>query len=403
MTDENPSYSDVARKVLKAANRLLAATPSDVEALKLRTEFAEALQSIGEGDAAERLYDEVLAVDPNNRRALVGRINAAIHAGQYKTALRSAEDAANRWPNDKRLLTKLLNVALRLGDYESACAARKKILLGKPDDPETLATLGGFHLHFNMPEKALALFERALSKQPMNRAAHLGQIKAALKLGDTKKALENATASLEDFPSDLELHAKLADLLVSAKRGDEALSRLKLFLDMESPPLSILGAYANALFKTGALEEAFEACHQILRRDPKIVRAWVIRSRVALLQDDTDLALEIMTTALGFLPNDPNIERRYAELLEMVGRSTEADEILQDLLRRNPEDVVARLAFARMTLANGKTEAAEAQFEVVLQKVPTNREAILGCVDACEKRGDLEAAMRRLETSVAAI
>jgi tetratricopeptide (TPR) repeat protein len=89
-----------------------------------------------------------------------------------------------------------------------------------------------------------------------------------------------------------------------------------------------------------------------------------------------------------------------ADLYRKAGRISEAIVLCRDGLRRVPHYTTARLILAKTLLAAGELVAARTELDAILEGNPGDAECHRLLADVHRRRGDLEAAVRHLETAV---
>jgi hypothetical protein len=101
------------------------------------------------------------------------------------------------------------------------------------------------------------------------------------------------------------------------------------------------------------------------------------------------LVLAILLTAGAQAPAD----RSRAEDLARSGRTAEAIDLFERIVKSNPADVEAQLWLARLFLRAGRTADAEAAFRAVSLAHPADVDARIGLAMALTRRGAWEAAL----------
>ncbi len=111
------------------------------------------------------------------------------------------------------------------------------------------------------------------------------------------------------------------------------------------------------------------------------------------------LVLAILLTAGA---QSPAVDRAHAEDLARTGRTAEAIDLFERIVKSNPADIEAQLWLARLLLRAGRTAEAEAAFGAVSLYHPTDIDARIGLAMALTRRGawqDALAILREVETA----
>jgi len=106
-------------------------------------------------------------------------------------------------------------------------------------------------------------------------------------------------------------------------------------------------------------------------------------------------AMLLLTAALQASPPDP----ARAEALARQGKTAEAFDLFQQIVRANPADVEARLWVARLALRLGRTGEAEAGFRTVLNDHPADVDARIGLGMALTRAGAWQEALEILQSA----
>lgn len=102
------------------------------------------------------------------------------------------------------------------------------------------------------------------------------------------------------------------------------------------------------------------------------------------------LVLAILVTAGA---QTPAVDRSHAEDLARGGRTAEAIDLFERIVKSNPADIEAQLWLARLFLRAGRTADAEAAFRAVSVVHPADVDARIGLAMALTRRGAWEDAL----------
>ncbi|MDB4909645.1 MAG: hypothetical protein JWO39_468 [Gemmatimonadetes bacterium] len=177
-------------------------------AAEITTLLLEAERKLSEGNvASEAAYDTVLAVDPNNARALVGRGYIRAAQGKYEPATRDFESALRVNEDRATALTGLGYLALRRGDLTTATARFDESL--KIDSTDAGAATGRAYTELwrldprQAPHRAAALASPRPVSYPADAARQLRagiDFFAARNTASADRALTSAASTAPAWP-----------------------------------------------------------------------------------------------------------------------------------------------------------------------------------------------------------
>ena len=154
-----------------------------------------------------------------------------------------------------------------------------------------------------------------------------------------------------------------------------------------------------ALARSGRLLEARVAYDRALEIDPGFSEALVDRALVALELEDPAQALRDLDRALALGRQAPPVLTARAEALARLGRREEGERAYAEVIRRDPDDPMPRVArgFSRLT---SDRAGAEADFARALALDPHNARARLGRAHL-RRREDAHEALAQVEAALA--
>ena len=218
----------------------------------------------GHRSDAERLYRDVLAVEPRNAAALhllgalmhqAGRSDEAISLMRqaiaieppnpdYQYNLGSVLNATGRMTEAIEHLSKAIalkpryaeahfelgNALAREGQFDAAEKSLRRTLELQPDNPNALNNLGLVLQHLGRLDEAVAIWERTVRSRPL-AVLHLNigiARKRQERLAEAEASLRQALALQPDYA---DASHRLAQVLLLQGRGDEALALANAALD----------------------------------------------------------------------------------------------------------------------------------------------------------------------------
>ncbi len=217
-----------ARAFVERAEKLGPFTARDQVALLLAK--AQLTRAGPNPRTAISLYDDVLAVEPHNAEAVLGKVDLFSDAGLHRTALTTLEQADARFPHSVALLRGLSSKLRELGRDVEAREVEARYAALRFDD-------GGFlKMHLELAAArgdaagARRWARRMLDVEPASVWAQTEIAKAELTLGEPSAAVARYKEALNIAPEDVALLRQLSDLYGRLGQRDLQLAELRKVL-----------------------------------------------------------------------------------------------------------------------------------------------------------------------------
>lgn len=216
-------------------------------------------------------------------------------------------------------------------------------LAGGADHPEARLALGrALAAMDSIPAATRALAEAAARYPEHGRIPYwLGVVQ--VDGGQPEAALPALQAAVSLQPTFSEAQLKLAEVLSTLGRQDEAEALLRDLLDRD--PVHHPDAWNNLgfiLLQAQRFAEAEDALERAVALDPDLATAWVNLGSIMLLQEDYEGALDPLERAVaadpGYVPALGNLGLVYMNL----GRTDRARVMFEQVLQYQPGDTRAR-------------------------------------------------------------
>lgn len=234
---------------------------------RVTAQIAEAERRAALGGAgAEAAYDSVLAVDPNNAAALLGRGYLRSWEGKYDPA-RADFEAVMRLPDRRAAaLTGLGYTALRAGKYADAARQFALALELAPSDQGAATGAAYAELWSHDPRQAARRSEALQAPQPITYPVDAAvafrrgiALIVARKLGEAERALDDAIAAAPSWP---EAFYNRALAYQADGRAEAAVTDLRKYLQLRPNAsdraevlqrIDVLGRSGGGAFARGLL------------------------------------------------------------------------------------------------------------------------------------------------------
>ncbi|MCU7932492.1 MAG: PEP-CTERM system TPR-repeat protein PrsT [Candidatus Thiodiazotropha sp. (ex Codakia rugifera)] len=283
---------------------------------------------------------------------------------QYDAAIGELSEVHTNLPG--HLPTMLLLGALHYSDnnLEQANLLLTRYVYQVPTHLQARKLLGEIKLRLDKPKEALSLLQ---STHDQNRDAEILTMigLAASQSGNYSQGVEYLRRAAESNPEDTRIREELAQLYLSHGAIDEAINEL----EKDGSGSSDRGNNLLAL-------------SYIRKQDYKSARR---------------ISDQVLSNENGRVANNYYL-RAMIELA--TGNRSNARKYLSDALTVNAEYIPALLAFARIDLEDGRLIAADERLNLVLTRDPQNVNAMLLLAQISERSGNKEEALLWMERSI---
>jgi tetratricopeptide (TPR) repeat protein len=352
----------------------------------------ETLVLQGKDTEASQLVNEVLKQDPKDGQAISMRSALLLKAGspdQIKQAVTDLQGLASRNPTNGRSRFQLGQALLANKQPDAAKIQLEEAKRLEPGLTGPRVLLARIYSQKGDWARCLNESEEVLAMQPGNYAARLLHSSALIGLGKKDEARKEILFLLKQAPTSPDAQYQLAWLSLQEKDFKEAET---LFNQMRASnpndPRALAGVVesevaqsdyqsalallreevrknpnqldyrigiANILLRENQYDSAIQELQQVVAKNPKSADAYVRLGTAYQLKGDTNAAIENYRKAKSFAaPGDAFPATRLALLLDGIGRRDEAKPMYEDILKIDPNSVVALNNLAYIKAEEGK-------------------------------------------------
>jgi lipopolysaccharide biosynthesis regulator YciM len=254
-------------------NVLLRAKTVDPRSLEVSFKLASTYEEMGRDDDAARTYQEILALEGDNRKALRGLRDLHVRYGRWREALDLQKKllkvaaGSRRQEEEKQKLLYLRYEVARLdledGQVDAAKVEFKDIIKQAPDFTPAVVSLGDAYRRQNRPEDAAGVWQGGY--ETLGRSIFLSRLEDLyMDAEDPTTLLSFYRSALLAKTDDLMLRMFLGKLCLRLEMVDEALEQLYAVesAGVAFPQLHYLLAEAHR--RRNRLEEAMNEYRQAL-------------------------------------------------------------------------------------------------------------------------------------------
>jgi tetratricopeptide (TPR) repeat protein len=337
-------------------------------------------------------------------------------AGDYLRASLEFRNALQIQPNDVDARLRAGEVAEKLGKLPQAVALYQSVIDAAPERVEARVNLSRLLVFGGAPERALTVIEPGLVKHPDNAQLLTYRAAARTQLNNATGAVADAERALQLAPTNEDAIAVRAGLYRRAGAMAEARTLVSGGLAKSPDSVNLRQILADLCELSGDPAGAEQQLRELVRRRPQELGQ---RQRLALFYvhaqpprlDDAQRVLEEAVSAMpandeakltlvqfltaqrgraqgeqvlrGFIARTPdNYDLRLAlgELLQRSGASEEAAKVYTEVIERDgtgPKGLMARARLAAIAFVAGRYEEARRFVDQVLEKSPSDGDALL--------------------------
>lgn len=176
--------------------------------------------------------------------------------------------------------------------------------------------------------------------------------------------------------ANMEARKALTALALQQGDLDEVITQMDYMLINSSDPEDSFRMVTAVLARHEDKQAAMAAVRKLVDRHPDSPHAWTSLSRLAVVAEQPDVALDAVNHALALQPGSPDIIILKAQVMVRQAQKAEATALLGDAVRLQPNNTDLRFAYGRMLLDSENLEGAKQQFRKVVKIDPTHADAL---------------------------
>ena len=363
------------------------ATISEALAIAIQHHQAGRLQ------AAEQIYRQILAVEPNHADALNLLGVIASQVGKHEIAVEYIERAIRLKGNAAPFHSNLAGAYSALGKIPEAVACCRRALELKPDYPEAHYNLGIVLKEQGKLDEAVACYRRALALKPDYVDAHSNLGNALNNQGKLDEAVACHRRALQLKPDSAEAHNNLGAAFKEQGKLDEAVVCYRRALELKLDSAEAHYNLGIALKEQGKLDEAVACYRRALELKPDYVEAHSNLGNALKDQGKLDEAVACHRRALQLKPDSAETHNNLGAAFNEQVKLDEAVACYRRALQLKPDYVEAHSNLGNTLKDQGKLDEAVACYRRALQLKPNFAEVHSNLGNALKDQGKLDEAL----------
>jgi protein O-GlcNAc transferase len=366
------------------------------EALTLGTRHHQA----GQLADAERIYRQVLSIEPDNPQALHLLGLLAMQARQFEVAIELIGHAIRGDRRQAAFHANLGEAQRHAGRLDEAIAAYRTALAIQPGVTQIHVMLAGAQLSAGRTDEAIANLREALRLSPEDNQARARLGHALHEQGQLSEAEACFRRVLRADPGSAEAHFNLAGVLQSQGKHDDAVASYRAALAIDPQLADAHNNLGTILKDRGMAAEAIEQFQSALSIQSNHAPALTNLGLVFDSQDRYDAAAQCYRAAATADPSSALAHYSLGAMLARQGQLSNALDCYQQALQIDANYVAAHLGVSHVLQLQGKWEAAIACCERAIQIDPNSAEAYSNLGAALSEHGRRDEAILCFERAI---
>lgn len=368
----------VARDFAAAQADFAAAAKARPKEARFHTALAAACLAGLKPEEALEHAEAALARAPDDTPALINALQALVKLRRFDTALPLAERLARlepELPDARQLMGEVLRGQ---GRFQSALTWFEAVLALAPDDRRPKVDAAVCVNHLGDPRAALAIINNLLEDLPDDVAEYARLGIRAQEAGSPYLALRFFKQGFSRFPRDLTLCVNLGITVQGLGNLGESLFYFRRATELDET-CATAWFYAGSSYQSLRQNDEAERCYEhCLEHEPTHAQALLHLAGLRKEKGKADEAREMLRKAIE---HDPKWLPPYLNLfgfLKEANEFEEADEVLSAAEKFAADNEMLRQARADLFLRRGDIREANARFRAILERQPSNPDAMSG-------------------------
>lgn len=295
-------------------SQLLELDPDHIEARAQRGICRAALENL---ETARLDFDYILSkLDPDHLTSLLNRGLLHHSAGRYPEALEDYTRALQQVPENVELLLNQAAALSHLGQLDQALETFNKAAQIEPDNALTYKQRAHLHRKRGEPQKALKDYDRSIELNPRDSEVYAAR-------GFLRFMMEHIALAIEDFsqaislaPGDPTHYYNRGNAHSALAQYEEAIQDYTHAIALDSEDSESLINRGSAYMLAGNIVGAAEDWTQAIELDPYHPTAYLKRATLWMATEQNDEAISDLSLALKYAPKDWPFTADVEKLIE---------------------------------------------------------------------------------------
>lgn len=324
------------------------------------------------------LYEQILAIEPENDRALLETALLHHKTGQTDLAAQQLKELGKQARHNTRLLMTAVDLYLSQKRYADAVIVFSGMHPADPDNDNFNFFLGMAYESSQKPEKAIEHYLKVSPAHPQYKKTLLTIGFLYREIGQTDKAVSFLENHHQQSPEDIDILTYLAAFYEKGNQLEKALRLLSEGLKNAPENTSLLFRLGAVQDKAGRKDESIATMKEVIRLDPEDASALnYLGYTYADLGIHLDQAETLIRRALEIKPDDGYIIDSMGWVYYQQGKYDKAVDYLERAAELTNDEAIISAHLADAYVKTGQTiKALQAYHKALLHAEESDTDLI---------------------------
>ncbi len=349
---------------------------------------------------AEKHIEYLLNKNGSDVEALILKSTLDMKNAKMDQAIKTLEKANEADPQNAKVYLALANAFASKKEFSQAEDALKKAISFSKTPREKMQAelmLASLYEVNGRVEEAKNVLSEAIKDNPDKLVPMISLAKFYLRQGQADAARSILDKAIKAFPKKALPLAMKADLAIRGNRLSEAEKLLESAHEIAPKNANITAKLALIKLNLNKKDEAKKLSGQVLKNNPSIPLALLVKGRIALMDRDFDSAIKCFEQVLQKASKDS--QTLYFRALAYLGKGKikDAEDDLVSCTAQAPNFLKARLLLADLYIRERRADDSLYQSEYILKRVKDEPLALIFHASALMLKRDFKAAASDLK------
>jgi putative PEP-CTERM system TPR-repeat lipoprotein len=317
------------KSAVATASQIAEQFPTNTDVLDAK---GRAQTAAGDTDGAIATYKRIYELSPNSIQAMADYLARLNGGKEFAKARAVLQDALSRDPKNDKVKGDLIRVESEIGGMRAGLAKARAFAGEDPENPLYDIVSAELYEKAGRRDDAVDLLEKAVAAQPSADPLIAALAGLYARTGDPVKAETVLNTRLKADPKNIPIRSSLASLYLEQKKYDDATAEYTRVVAEGSGDPAVLNNLAWLYQQKGDLAKAHRLAAQAVAAAPRAPLLEDTLGWILVAQGEADKALTYLSAANLSAPKNPDIQYHLAVALNRLGRTSDAQAMLETLL-----------------------------------------------------------------------